>query len=80
MIINFLSYFTASFSKYEHFTVNIQNYALHVSVGSYLMFSLFLIKYLFLIRLLSKVAGKGNTVEISVFYSGRHDTVINTPA
>ena len=34
----------------------------------------------FLIRLLSKVPGKGNTAEISVFYSGRHDTVINTPA
>ena len=34
---------------------------------------------LFLIRLLSKVAGKGNTAEISVFYSGRHDTVILTP-
>ena len=32
------------------------------------------INCLFLIRLLSKVAGKGNTAEISVFYSGRHDT------
>ena len=35
---------------------------------------------LFLIQLLSKVAGKGNTAEISVFYSGRHVTVNNTPA
>ena len=50
-------------------------------VESYLSFLLFLIKLncLFLIRLLSKVARKGNTAEISVFYSGRHDTVILTP-
>ena len=44
------------------------------------VFIIFNVICLFLIRLLSKVAGKGNTAEISVFYSGRHDTVINTPA
>ena len=38
------------------------------------VFIIFNVICLFLIRLLSKVAGKGNTAEISVFYSGRHDT------
>ena len=39
------------------------------------VFIIFELNCLFLIRLLSKVAGKGNAAEISVFYSGRHDTV-----
>ena len=48
---------------------------LHICVVSYLKFLLLLLLIVFfLIRLLSKVAGKGNTAEISVFYSGRHDT------
>ena len=64
----------------DSFNVNVKYFEGKRNVESYLQFLLFLIKLSFLIRLLSKVAGKGNTAEISVFYSGRHDTVINTPA